>query len=314
MITTYGMLSRTDWLRERDWNLVILDEAQAIKNSGTRQSRAVKELQAAARVAMTGTPVENRLSDLWSLFDFLNPGLLGGAKASPTSSSKWRPEPSYQPLRTLVGPYISAPAEDRQARDRRPARQDRDDGLLRPEPAAGGPLRAGCPRSGGEAGRGRRHPAARAGAGPADAAQTDLQPSGPAARQRRLRAEHERQVSAPGRTLRRAGRAPGKGAHFHAVPRDRRPAGPVSRGRVRPARPGAARRHRGRQAAATRRELSARRRAAVLRALAQGRRHRAEPDRGLAGDPLRSLVEPGRGKPGDRSGISHRTEAQCPGP
>ncbi len=80
MITTYGMLSRTEWLRQRDWDLVILDEAQAIKNSGTRQSRTVKELKAAARIAMTGTPVENRLSDLWSLFDFLNPGLLGGAK------------------------------------------------------------------------------------------------------------------------------------------------------------------------------------------------------------------------------------------
>ncbi len=81
VITTYGMLSRLPWVRERKWGMVILDEAQAIKNSGTRQTRAVKELQAAARIALTGTPVENRLSDLWSLFDFLNPGLLGGAKA-----------------------------------------------------------------------------------------------------------------------------------------------------------------------------------------------------------------------------------------
>ena len=106
LITTYGMLSRTEWLRQRDWDLVILDEAQAIKNSGTRQSRTVKELKAAARVAMTGTPVENRLSDLWSLFDFLNPGLLGGAKAFASLVKQMEANSSYQPLRTLVGPYI----------------------------------------------------------------------------------------------------------------------------------------------------------------------------------------------------------------
>jgi len=106
LITTYGMLSRTEWLRQRDWDLVILDEAQAIKNSGTRQSRTVKELKAAARVAMTGTPVENRLSDLWSLFDFLNPGLLGGAKTFTGLVKQMEASSSYQPLRTLVGPYI----------------------------------------------------------------------------------------------------------------------------------------------------------------------------------------------------------------
>ena len=75
LITTYGTTTRNEWLRKHDWDLVILDEAQAIKNSGTRQSRTVKELKCSARVAMTGTPVENRLSDLWSLFDFLNPRL-----------------------------------------------------------------------------------------------------------------------------------------------------------------------------------------------------------------------------------------------
>ncbi|MGA2702659.1 MAG: DEAD/DEAH box helicase [Isosphaeraceae bacterium] len=106
LITTYGMLSRSQWLQEHDWDLVILDEAQAIKNSGTRQSRTVKELKAGARVAMTGTPVENRLSDLWSLFDFLNPGLLGGAKAFADFVKQMEARASYQPLRSLVGPYI----------------------------------------------------------------------------------------------------------------------------------------------------------------------------------------------------------------
>ncbi|HZU35711.1 MAG TPA: DEAD/DEAH box helicase, partial [Gemmataceae bacterium] len=108
VITTYGMLTRQAWLRERSWRLVILDEAQAIKNAGTRQARAVKEVRAQSRVALTGTPVENRLSDLWSLFDFLNPGLLGGAKAFATfvKQMEGREQPSYQPLRKLVQPYI----------------------------------------------------------------------------------------------------------------------------------------------------------------------------------------------------------------
>ncbi|HTW95904.1 MAG TPA: DEAD/DEAH box helicase [Tepidisphaeraceae bacterium] len=108
VITTYAMLGRLDWLRQRQWRLVILDEAQAIKNSGTRQSRAVKELRAAGRIALTGTPVENRLSDLWSLFDFLNPGLLGGAKEFGRFAKQLAaggPNP-YGPLRTLVQPYI----------------------------------------------------------------------------------------------------------------------------------------------------------------------------------------------------------------
>jgi superfamily II DNA or RNA helicase len=108
VITTYGMLARQPWLRAYTWNLAILDEAQAIKNTGTRQARAAKELHAAARIALTGTPVENRLSDLWSLFDFLNPGLLGNAKAFARFVKKMEADTgsSYQPLRTLVGPYI----------------------------------------------------------------------------------------------------------------------------------------------------------------------------------------------------------------
>ena len=108
VMTTYGMIARLPWLRERQWDLVVLDEAQAIKNSGTRQSRAVKELKSASRITLTGTPVENRLSDLWSLFDFLNPGLLGGAKAFSrfVKSLGERQENPYGPLRSLVRPYI----------------------------------------------------------------------------------------------------------------------------------------------------------------------------------------------------------------
>jgi len=108
VITTYTMLGRLESLRQREWRLAILDEAQAIKNAGTRQARAVKELRSGCRIALTGTPVENRLSDLWSLFDFLNPGLLGGAKAfaSFVKQMNARESNSYGPLRRLVQPYI----------------------------------------------------------------------------------------------------------------------------------------------------------------------------------------------------------------
>jgi len=101
-------LARLGWVMQHSWRLAILDEAQAIKNSGTKQTRAVKELTAASRVAMTGTPVENRLSDLWSLFDFLNPGLLGTAKQFSKFVKRLQEAefPSFEPLRNLVRPYI----------------------------------------------------------------------------------------------------------------------------------------------------------------------------------------------------------------
>ena len=112
VITTYTMVGRLAWLREREWGLLVLDEAQAIKNSGTRQARAVKELNGAGRIALTGTPVENRLSDLWSLFDFLNPGLLGGPRAFAALAKRLSAGGNggegsgYGPLRALVRPYI----------------------------------------------------------------------------------------------------------------------------------------------------------------------------------------------------------------
>ena len=108
VVTTYSMLLRQDWLLGLRWRLVVLDEAQAIKNPGARQTKLVKRLQADARIALTGTPVENRLSDLWSLFDFLCPGLLG-TQAKFKQFAKGlndRAENRYAPLRNLVQPYI----------------------------------------------------------------------------------------------------------------------------------------------------------------------------------------------------------------
>jgi SNF2 family DNA or RNA helicase len=86
---------------------VILDEAQAIKNPGAKQTKAVKALESKWRLTLTGTPVENRLGDLWSIFDFLNPGLLGSAKAfGSLCKSMASGKQSYAPLRRLVQPYI----------------------------------------------------------------------------------------------------------------------------------------------------------------------------------------------------------------
>jgi len=108
VITTYSMVARLDWLFSVGWNWVILDEAQAIKNPSTRQAKAVKKLDGTARVVLTGTPVENRLGDLWSIFDFLNPGLLGSASRfkSFAKALENREHARYAPLRNLVAPYI----------------------------------------------------------------------------------------------------------------------------------------------------------------------------------------------------------------
>ena len=118
VITTYGTLVRASMLQSMPWRLAILDEAQAIKNPGAKQTRAVKLLKADARIAMTGTPVENSLGDLWSLFDFINPGLLGTAKEFTTftrrladvgqkaGSGPSAAKSNFGPLRSLVRPYI----------------------------------------------------------------------------------------------------------------------------------------------------------------------------------------------------------------
>jgi len=108
VITSYSMAVRLAWLKEMTWNVVILDEAQAIKNAGARQSRAVKEMRGRHRIALSGTPIENRLSDLWSLFDFLCPGLLGGAKdfSAFVKSRSREDQNQFAPLRRLVRPYI----------------------------------------------------------------------------------------------------------------------------------------------------------------------------------------------------------------
>ena len=78
VVTTYSLLPRDEEaLVAIPWGGVVLDEAQNIKNAESRQSRSARKLHAPMRVALTGTPVENRLAELWSIMDFLNPGYLG---------------------------------------------------------------------------------------------------------------------------------------------------------------------------------------------------------------------------------------------
>lgn len=106
-ITTYGMATRTEMLTEKVWDCLILDEAQAIKNPATKQTRAIKKIRSRQRIAMTGTPIENDLTNLWSLFDFLNKGLLGTSSEFRDFSKKLSDDKQgYQKLKGIVSPFI----------------------------------------------------------------------------------------------------------------------------------------------------------------------------------------------------------------
>ena len=88
VITTYGTLRRdAPQLTEHQFDYVILDEAQAVKNASTASAKAVRLLRGNHRLALSGTPIENHVGELWSLFDFLNPGLLGSSRAFKAASS-----------------------------------------------------------------------------------------------------------------------------------------------------------------------------------------------------------------------------------
>lgn len=109
VITSYGLARRQDWLTKIKWELVVLDEAQAIKNAGSAQTRSVNQLKSRGRIVLTGTPVENHLGDLWSLFNFCNPGLLGTAKQFKEFIKRLNQQQDSQAfasLRRLVRPYI----------------------------------------------------------------------------------------------------------------------------------------------------------------------------------------------------------------
>lgn len=103
LIASYGQLLAKPQDFERDWNLLVLDEAQAIKNTRAQRSRAVAELKAKCRVAMSATPIENHLMELWSLMNILNAGLLGSQRSFKQHGSS---ASGRQALRELIAPTI----------------------------------------------------------------------------------------------------------------------------------------------------------------------------------------------------------------
>ena len=111
VITTYALASRDrETLTNRSWHRVVLDEAQYIKNPPTKQATAIRALDTTRRVALTGTPVENRLTELWSIMDFLNPGHLGSTaefrRCFVRPIERRRDGEQARSLRGLVRPFI----------------------------------------------------------------------------------------------------------------------------------------------------------------------------------------------------------------
>jgi superfamily II DNA or RNA helicase len=111
VITTYPLLARDkDTLLAQRYHLLILDEAQVIKNPGAQASRVVRELDARQRLCLTGTPLENHLGELWSLFDFLLPGLLGSSKQFRrffrTPIEKYANEATAERLSRRIRPFL----------------------------------------------------------------------------------------------------------------------------------------------------------------------------------------------------------------
>jgi superfamily II DNA or RNA helicase len=111
VITTYSLLPRDEaTLATARWGAIVLDEAQNIKNVAAKQSRFVRRLHAPVRIALTGTPVENRLVEFWSIMDFLNPGYLGAYKRFQqryaSRIERLRDESALAQLQALTRPFI----------------------------------------------------------------------------------------------------------------------------------------------------------------------------------------------------------------
>jgi SNF2 family DNA or RNA helicase len=111
MVVSYALLLRdAEAFTAREWATLVLDEAQALKNAATQRVQAVAELKAGFRLALTGTPVENRLADLWSIMNLLNPGLLGSearfAERFANPIERQRNERARARLRRLVSPFL----------------------------------------------------------------------------------------------------------------------------------------------------------------------------------------------------------------
>ncbi len=111
IITTYGLVSRDrETLTDMPWHRVVLDEAQYIKNPPTKQTAAIRAMQTSRRIALTGTPLENRLTELWSIMEFGNPGHLGSSgdfrRRFAVPIERHRDDVQAERLRELVQPFV----------------------------------------------------------------------------------------------------------------------------------------------------------------------------------------------------------------
>ncbi len=313
ILTSYGMLLRQEWLLDVHWNVIVLDEAQAIKNPGTRQTKIVKQLRADSRIALTGTPVENRLSDLWSLFDFLCPGLLGGRTKFKNfvKSLESRTADQYAPLRRLVCPYILrrlktdksviADLPDKTEVTAFCSLSKRQAVLYKKlvnEMARGLDDQSGIQRRGLVLSYLMRfkqlcnHPSQLLGTG-----EFAAKDSG-----KFLRLEEICDEVAQ------------RGEKVLVFTQFREMATPLSgtfSECVRSQRPDSSWRNSGQTPQAVGGRVPTGGWAAIFRAVTKSRRDRLEPDSSFARNSLRSLVESGRRKPSDRSGLPHWAETQC---
>jgi hypothetical protein len=293
VLTSYSTLLRRPELQSRQWGLLVLDEAQTIKNAWAKMTHTLKRMQARMRVCLTGTPVENSLGDLWSLMDFLNPGLLGTEAefAARVRDVRSDVQGVLEPLRRQVRPLILRRLKtDAGIADTLPQKIEmpvycglttmQADLYLQAIAEVQEHLRS--------ASEGAQRPRARA----PDAPQTGLQPSGTVSQAPGVGHLQQREVH-PTSAARRDDRGQRReGAGVHAIPGvDRAARAAVGRA-VRAARACARRAHADQSASGARRAVPGPRRAAVHGHDDQGRRHRSQPHRGVAGDPLRSVVEP----------------------
>jgi Superfamily II DNA/RNA helicases, SNF2 family len=120
VLTTYGTLRRDAWrFKDAEFDYVVLDEAQVVKNAETESSKAVRLLRGRHRLAVSGTPVENHLGELWTLFEFLNPGMLGAANAFKVAGGSMR-NPDEETRRLLgqaLRPFILRRTKEQVARE-----------------------------------------------------------------------------------------------------------------------------------------------------------------------------------------------------
>ena len=143
VITTYPLVARDhETLRRLNWHRVTLDEAQYIKNPPTKQTAAIRSLIASRRLALTGTPVENRLSELWSIMEFLNPGYLGPGgefrRRFAIPVERHRNQRVAERLRQMVRPFIlrRVKTDPNVIDDLPPCLETREFATLTPEQAA----------------------------------------------------------------------------------------------------------------------------------------------------------------------------------